>query len=221
MKLSQAANEEVGRLLNGTNNSRHGAIAHLASAAGRAAEWLVYHAELDDLRFKDLWLDDGHQNDAIDDGHVRSAAAGALTSLDLCIAAAARLGGFVQRPLGGENSIRTFYAVRHNGTVVDNRHLVLGPWRAWIDGVVNDTRYDTLLRVRNALIHADAFRIVHATTGAIVGHSLRYGYNIGPLPLPLQPTSHHTIMAREIVELSRDISLDHMGAFVETLKAIP
>jgi hypothetical protein len=223
MKLGQVANEEVGRLLNGTNNSQHGAIGHLASAAGRAAESLVYLAELDDRRFKDIWPVDGYQNDVVDDGHVRWATAGALTSLDLCMASAARLGGFAQRPPRGrgEDSIRDYYAVTHFGKIEDNRHLVISQWRTWIDGVVGDTRYETLLRVRNALVHADAFRINHGTTGPLAGHSMRYVYNVGPLILPVQQSSHLKIMAREIIELSRDVALDHVGAFVAVLKSIP
>jgi len=105
--------------------------------------------------------------------------------------------------------------------VQDNRHLALPPWRAWIDGVVVDARYDKLLRVRNALVHADAFRIVHGATGAISGHSMRYGYNVGPLIPPVQSSSHLTIMAREVVELSRDVALTHVSAFVAVLKSIP
>ena len=221
MKLGQVANEEVGRLLNGTNNSQHGAIGHLSSAAGRSAESLVYLAEIDDRRFKDTWPVDGYQNDVVDDGHVRWAATGALTSLDLCMAAAARLGGFAQRPPRGEDSIRDYYRATHSGNVDDNRHLAMPPWRAWIDGVVGDPRYETFLRVRNELVHADAFRIIHGTTGPLAGHSLRYGYNVGPLILPVQQSSHLTIAAREIIELSRDVALDHVGAFVAVLKSIP
>lgn len=221
MRLGQVANEEVGRLLNGTNNSQHAAIGHLSSAAGRAAESLVYLAEIDDRRFKDIWPDDGYQNDVVDDGHVRWAAAGALTSLDLCVAAAARLGGFTQRPPRGEDSIRDYYRVTQSGKVEDNRHLVRPPWRAWIDGVVGDARYEKLLRVRNALAHADAFRIIHGTTGPLAGHTLRYGYNVGPLIPPVQQSSHLTIMAREIVELSRDVALVHVGAYVAVLQSIP
>ena len=214
MRLGQVANEEVGRLLNGTNNSQHAAIGHLSSAAGRAAESLVYLAEIDDRRFKEIWPDDGYQNDTVDVGHVRWAAAGALTSLDLCMAAAARLGGFAQRPPRREDSIRDYYRVTHSGKVDDNRDLVRPPWRAWIDGVVGDARYEKLLRVRNALVHADAFRINHGTTGPLAGHSLRYGYNVGPLIPPVQQSSHLTIMAREIVELSRDVALPFVPTYV-------
>ncbi len=221
MKLGHVANEEVGRLLNGTNNSQHGAIGHLASAAGRAAESLVYLAELDDRRFKGVWPVDGYQNDVVDDGHVRWAATGALTTLDLCMAAAARLGGFALRPPRGEDSIRDYYAVTNSGKIKDNRHLTIPPWRTWIDGVVGDTRYETLLSVRNALVHADAFRIIHGTTGQLAGHSLRYGYSVGPLIPPVQQSSHFKIMARDIVELSRDAALDHTRAFVAVLKSIP
>jgi hypothetical protein len=118
-------------------------------------------------------------------------------------------------------SIRDYYRVTHSGKVEDNRDLVRPPWRAWIDGVVGDARYEKLLRVRNALVHADAFRIIHGTTGPLAGHSLRYGYNVGPLIPPVQQSSHLTIMAREIVVLSRDVALAHVGAFVAALQSIP
>ena len=220
MGLSEQANSEVGRLLNGTNNLQHAAIGHLASAAGRAAESLVYLADIDDLRFGSTWPIDAHSNDAVDDGHVRWAASTALTSLDLCMAAASRLGGFSKRPPNGEDSIRDFYSVTFAGKIKDDRHIVVPPWRAWIDAIVADPRYETLLRVRNVLVHADALRIVHATSGALSGHSLRYGYNIGPLVAPAHPSTHTTISARDIVVLSREVALEHVGAFVVTLRSL-
>lgn len=221
MGLSEEANNEVGRLLNHTTNPQHAAIGHLATAAGRAVESLIYLAELDDGRFGGVWFADGHPNDAVDDGHVRWAATSSLTSLDLCIAAAGRLGGFSRRPPRGEDSIRDFYRVNSLGAVEDERHLVTPPWRTWIDNVVADNHYLTLLRVRNSLVHADALRIVHGTTGPISGHALRYGYNVGPLVAPAGPTTHTKIMAREIVVLARDIALTHVAAFVTVLRSIP
>lgn len=220
MRLSVRINTEVGRLLNGKNNPQHGAIGHLAVAAGRAAESLVYLADVDDNRFKGIWPSDGYDNDTIDDGHVRWAASGALTSLDLCIAAAGRFAGFAQRPPRGEHSIRDYYRITNSGAVEDKRYLISSPWRAWIDAIVIDPRYESLLRVRNALVHADALRIVHGTTGPMQGHSLRYGYNIGPLNPPVQSSTHLTITSREIIELSRDISLTHVGAFLGVLESL-
>lgn len=221
VRLSHLAANEVGRLLNGKNNPQEAAIGHLATAAGRAAESVVYLADMDDRRFGGLWPEDGYPNDAVDDGHVRWASSAALTSLDLCIAAAARLGGFARRPPRGEGSIRDYYRITNSGTVQDDRNLILPPWRTWIDGVVNDTRYDRLLRVRNALVHADALRSIHVTTGPISGHALRYGYSVGPLAPPVQASSHFTIGAREVIELSRDVAVAHVGAFVDVLKSIP
>ena len=221
MGLSEQANTQVGRLLNNTNNPQHPAIGHLAAAAGRAAESLVYLADIDDIRFGGVWLADGYGNDAVDDGHVRWAATGGLTSLDLCIAAAGRLSGFARRPSRSEDSIRDYYRVTVSGLVEDDRHLVRPPWRAWIDAVVTDSRYATLLRVRNALVYADALRIIHGTTGPISGHSMRYGYNIGPLVPPAHPSTHTQVMSRDIVVLSRDVALTHVGAFVAVLQSLP
>ena len=220
MRFSEQIVTEIGRLLNGTNNPQHGAIGHLALAAGRATESLVYLADIDDNRFKNIWPIDCYNNDSIDDGHVRWAAATALTSLDLCMASASRLSGFAQRPPRGEDSIRDYYKVTNQGKIEDKRNLIISPWRSWVDAVVNDPRYETLLKVRNALIHADAFRIVHGTTGHLQGHSLRYGYNIGPLIPPVQNSTHLKITSREIIELSRDISLKHVGEFVTILKSL-
>lgn len=221
MGLSERVTNEVGRLLNGTNNPDCAAIAHLATAAARAAESLIYLAEIDDSRFDGVWPNDGRDNDAIDDGHVRWAASSALTSLDLCIAAAGRLAGFAKRPPKYEDSIRDFYAVTTSGKIVDERHRVKPPpWRLWIDEVVADARYVTLLSVRNTLVHADAFRVMHGTTGPVQGHSMRYGYNVGPLIPPAHTSTHFPIRAREIVELSRDVSLTHVGAFVDVLQSL-
>lgn len=220
MRLSESVVNEIGRVLNGSGNSQQAAIGHLATAAARAAESLVYLAEIDDQRFGGVWPDDGYPNAAVDDGHVRWASAGALSSLDLCVASAARLGNFALRPPRGEDSIRDYYRTTQAGAVQDYRYLVPAPWRAWIDSVVTDPRYDKLLRVRNALVHADALRIGHGTAGAINGHAMRYAYNVGPLFPPVQSSSHLTIVAREVVELSRDVALGHVGAFVDVLRSI-
>ena len=221
MKLSERANNEIGRLLNRTSNPQHAAIGHLASAAGRAAESLVYLADIDDGRFKGVWPSDEYDNYTVDDGHVRWAATGALTSLDLCIAAAGRLAGFARRPPRAEDSIREYYRVTASGAIEDDRSLVTPPWRKWIDDLVADPRYEKLLRVRNALVHADALRVIHGTTAPIQGHSMRYGYNIGPLIPPAVASTHMRIMARDIIELSRDVSVTHVATFIDALQSLP
>ncbi len=104
---------------------------------------------------------------------------------------------------------------------MDERHCVTPPWRAWIDAIIADQRYDTLLRVRHALVHADALRTTQLTFGLLQGHSLRYGYNVGPLNPPVQSSTHLPIMSREIIELSRDVALTHVGAFVVVLESLP
>jgi hypothetical protein len=217
--LFEQAHCETARLLHGKNNAEYPAINHLASAAGRAAESLVYLASFDDARFGNIWPDDGYHNDIVDDAHVHWAATSALTSLDLCIAAASRLAGFARRA-SGEASVRDYYRVTNSGDVVDNRQQIDPPWRAWIDNLIADPQYESLLRVRNALVHADCFRIIHGTTGPLRGHGLRYGYQIGPLVPPAGPPTHFRMLAREVVELSRDLSLKHVGAFVDTLRTL-
>jgi hypothetical protein len=217
--LPQRAIKQVGRLLNGKAHPYEAEIGHLAMAAARGAESLVYLAHLDDKRFAGIWPSDGYANDCVDDGHVRWAAAGALASLDHCIAAASRLGGFAKNPPQSEDCVRTFYAVTRKGKIFDNRFRVPPPWRAWMDGVVTDNRYTRLLDVRNTLVHADAFRMIHGTTEPIAGHQYRYGYRIGSMGQPVGGAAR--VGAREIVELSRDIAVDHVTAFVEVLEALP
>jgi hypothetical protein len=221
MRLSELAVTEIGRLLNGKEHPHDAAIGHLSIAAARSAESLSYLADLDDQRFGGIWPADGYHNDTVDDAHVRWAATGALTSLDLCIAAAAKLGGFFVGSHHREVSIRDYYSVGHSGKVDDKRHLVSSPWRAWLDALIADPRYKQLLRVRHALVHADALRIIHGTTGTLTGHALRFGYNVGPLTPPVQPNSHMKVMAREVIQLSRDVAQVHVGAFIVTLQSIP
>ena len=133
------------------------------------------------------WPSDNYPNDSADDGHVRWAATGALTTLDLCVAAGAKLGGFFTGSSHREVSIRDYYSVSHSDRVEDKRHLVPSPWRNWLDAVVTDPQYNDLLRVRNTLVRADALRVVHGTSGPLAGHSLRFSYNLGPLALRYKP----------------------------------
>jgi hypothetical protein len=65
------------------------------------------------------------------------------------------------------------------------------------------------------------FRATYGTTGRLGGHAVRYVYNVGPLTAPVQGSSHLRIAAREIVELSRDVALTHVGAFVAVLQSLP
>lgn len=216
LRLDVAAANEVGRLLNGAGNPEEAAIGHLATVACRAAESLVYLADIDDARFGGEWVQDAYPNDVVDDAHVRWAASTALTSLDLCTAAAARLGGFRTNVGDEEASVRTYYSDRR-----DRRDAVPAPWRRWLDDVVTDARYGTLLAVRHALVHRDALRVIGATTGPIEGHSLRYGFNIGPLAPPVSAATHRNVSAREVVEKSRDMGMQHATAFVTVLQSIP
>jgi hypothetical protein len=221
MSLIEEVVAEIGRLLNGKNQPHEAAIAHLALAAARSAESLAYLAELDEARFGSVWRSDNYPNEAVDDAHVRWAATGALTSLDLCMAASAKLAGFYSGPVHREVSIRDYYSVSHSGTLTDRRLLVPVPWRTWLDAVVADPGYNDLLRVRNTLVHADALRIIHGTTGSLTGHGLRFGYKLGPLAPSIQTGSQTTLMARQVVELSRDVAKAHVGAFVQVLRALP
>jgi hypothetical protein len=220
MRLSELTINEIGRLLNGKGHPHEAAVAHLAMAAARCAESLTYLADIDNSRFDETWPIDSWPNDMVDEAHVRWAATSALTSLDLCMAAAARLGGFINRE-HREVSIRDFYRIENSGKVVDRRDRVLPPWRAWLDGVISDNRYDMLLKVRHALVHSDALREVHLSFEPLSGHELRYGYHIGPLTPPATSNSHKKIMGRQVVEMSRDIAQAHVATFIKVLQGLP
>lgn len=215
MSLSTACNEEIGRLLNGTSHPQSVEIAHLATAAGRAADFLEYLADVDSNRFAGIWPKDGYCHDAVSDGHVRSATSACLTSLDLCIAAAGRISQFSLRPPRGEDSIRTFYSASGN----DRRKLVPSPWRAWLDAVVSDPKYETVLNLRNSLVHADIVRTQFATTMELNGHGSRPSYNLGPLA-PVSAQSHTPVGARQAIELCREFSCSRVGAFVSILQSL-
>lgn len=211
----------IGRLTNHKNHPHAAAVGHLTGAACRGAASLEYLAVVDERRFSGVWPNDGFANDAIDDGHVRWAASGAVTCLDQCIAAASRLSGFGHITSDREPSVRSYYRVGDTGKVYDKRQQVPTPWRAWIDSLVLDPRYSRLLAARDALIHSDALRIVSGGTGPIHGHEFRYQYRIGSMNLSTPASRRNTIAARAIVELARDLSLDFVGRFVVTLEGMP
>ncbi len=216
MGLADQVVNEVGRLFNRTNHPEQFQIGHLAVAAARAAESLVYLVDLDDRRFGGVWPIDAYEHATVDDGHVRWAAAGALTSLDLCIAAAARISGFARNPPRKEDSIRSFY---NPAAGLDRRSSIPAPWRVWIDAVVTDLRYDTLVQIRNAVLHSDLLRGTYGTTGSLAGHGLRFDYRgVGAHWAPQRGSNHR---ARDIVVLSRDVALFHANAFVGVLQGLP
>ncbi len=221
MRLSEETINEIARLLNGKGHPHEGAVAHLAMAAVRSAESLTYLADIDDSRFRGIWPIDNYPNDVIDEAHVRWAATSALTCLDLCVAAGAKFSNFFKGAPHKEVSIRDYYSVSNSGSVKDDRNLVPPPWRTWLDSIISDNRYETLLKVRNALVHADILREFHLTMGPPRGHELRYGYHVGPLAPPATSSSHTKIMGRQIIELSRDVAQSHAADFVKVLQCLP
>lgn len=219
MALAEQTVNEIGRLLNGTNKPHQCAIGHLAIAAARATESLIYLSDIDNERFSSLWPVDNYVNDVIDDAHVRWATTSALTCVDLCIAAAAKLGEFSLENDYKQVSVRDFYSESSKtGKIEDKREKVPQLWRLWLDNVIDDSNYHTLIKVRNALTHGDMIRNIYATTGALSGHDLRFGYYIGLLKAPVTNSTHELIRSRQIIELSRDFSIKHFDAFLNVLK---
>lgn len=218
MGLAEQTVNEIGRLLNGTNNPHQCAIAHLALSAARTAESLIYLSQIDSHRFDGQWPDDNHANDVIDDAHVRWASTSALTCVDLCIAVASKLSEFAKSEYK-QVSVRDFYSEDfRTGKIEDKRDKVPKLWRPWIDNLIDDTNYHKLLKVRNALTHGDMVRNTYMTTDALSGHDLRFGYYIGTLKSPVTNSTHELIQSRQIIELSRDFSMKHFPEFLNVLK---
>lgn len=231
MGLAVQTINEVGRLLNGKNNPHECAIGHLALSAARTAESLIYLSEIDNHRFDSQWPDDNHANDVIDDAHVRWASTSALTCVDLCIAAVVKLSiaedeelrKFIENKYkqvsDKQVSIRDFYCEESKtGKVIDHRDKAPEQSRLWIDNLIDDSNYHTLLKVRNALTHGDMVRNIYGTTDALSGHDLRFGYYIGTLKSPVPNSTHELIRSRQIIELSRDFSIKHFAEFLNVLK---
>lgn len=221
MRLSELAISEVARLLNGKGHPYEGAVAHLSLSATRAAESLSYLADIDQHRFQSVWPIDRNSNDVVDEAHVRWASSSALTCLDLCIAAAAKLSDFFIGTQSKEVSIRNYYQEGEANTKNDKRNLVIPPWRSWLDAVISDHRYSTLLKVRHALVHGDMLRASHLSMKPLTGHESRYGYYLGPLVPPVTSNTHTKMMGRDIIEMSRAIAQDHAANFVAVLQGIP
>ncbi len=117
-----------------------------------------------------------------------------------------------------KDDIRSFYDVDQNGKSKNNRHLVPLQWRDWIDALIANTRYVDLLRIHNALVHADVLRTIFLSTKPMEGPSLPGEYNVALLITLMAEESHTNFMAREIIELSHDVALYQVQAFAEVLK---
>src|SRR5262249_26072540 len=111
------------------------AVAHFIAAAGRAAQTCHYLADLDEKRFGGIWMQDGHENDAADDGHVRWASTSAVTALDLCAAVLARIHRLYKG--GAEFSLRK---IDPTGSAEAKKNFdALAPkWQDWVKAVRAD-----------------------------------------------------------------------------------
>lgn len=228
MSIETRAINAVGRITNLWNEplptpdhvkAQAAAIGHLVLSACRGVESLEYLAMIDEARFGGRHPEDGISNASIDDGHVRWAVASAISSLDQCAAAASRFGNF-RTCKRGEHSVRDFYEVRDDGTVVDRLHKIPSPWRAWIDGIVADPNYLRVLRVRHCLIHSDARRGIFGSTEPLAGHEMRFRYMVAPPAGTMLDTPVEDVRSREVIELACALASTHVVRFVETIEQL-
>jgi hypothetical protein len=174
------------------------------------AAWTVESLHyLDDI---DLAYDEthvpigGHRPDVVDVAHARWATGSAMTALDLCAAALARVfcahKGEYELDLGDfDPTIAKRQAAR-----AKRRALLPLGMRAWVETACHDTEYDTIRRGRHWLTHSRVRR--HFTLSA------------GGPPLRLELEVGRKIAARELVETARDLATRYVLRFLALLPRV-
>lgn len=190
----------------------------LLAAAGRAADSLVYLAELDEKRFGGVWLEDGHDDIAQSDAHLRWASTTAITSLDLLAATLGR-----RYKLIAPNSKGNTREISARDIHPEEKLFGRLPtsWQDWIRRLYDDRRYKLVLLARNPVTHGDAPRIRQASTKRPAGHAARELYRFGSLDIPAGSRAQSLAYEpRPIIEAARDIAIDYANAFVDVLMAM-
>ena len=131
---------------------RHGR--NLSSSLFRWATFVVeelyYLDNLDSDWNNDLNPTSSHHPDVIDMAHGRWATGSAITALDLCAAALGRQ--YCNRTGHYELDLRGFD--RRTKQTLARRGTIPASALAWVDGVLADSRYQTVFNARNPLTHS-------------------------------------------------------------------
>ena len=154
----------------------------------------------------------GHRAPVINVAHVRWATSTAITALDLCAAALARIhAGALGRTFSGrfddhEVGLRQ---LGPGGTYRSKRVLLPSEAVTWCDGVLGDPGYLLVLKARGPLVHGRHPRVLQmSTTGTPPRDDLS-------LDGPGQPSTP----ARNLVVDSRDVAAKHVDDFLSKTAA--
>ena len=180
-------------------------VGGLISWAMRAVEALHYLGDVDDRVFADPERPaQGHPLQAVDLGHMTWACVTAITALDRCAAAAWRIA--VPRSRGLEKSVRDFGKPQRR-QMEENRRRLDPSALAWIDGVLDDPAYTTVLRARNPMTHARLRQMHFAVVSTkLAAHAERSAFYVG--------ARGAEVGSRALIEMATDLATRHVEGFM-------
>ncbi len=146
----QAAQSAIAAL----NEGEAGALAHWAKMD---AESLVYLADLDDEMIESGPSREARLLSVIDNAHPRWAAVTAISAVDRCAAALARIAHLSPSRTNREASMRCFDSKKRRDRLPSWGHN-------WVSTVFDDPWYQDLLALRNPLTHGRLPRVIRAST---------------------------------------------------------
>jgi hypothetical protein len=183
----------------------------LVSWARQVVDSLHYLADLDDTVFADPARPTlGHGEQAVNVAHVRWACMASITALDLCAATIWRLNASV-KGYSKEKSLRDFDPA--GGEAVEDRRCRVRPEHlVWLDRVLADDRYRTVIAVRNPLAHGRTIQTHYGsmTTDQLAPHEGRSDF-------ALRREDPTWVNARALVETAMEVATDHVERFIADL----
>ena len=197
-------------------NTRHGQ--NLSSPLSRWATFVVEEIYyLDDL---DSNLNihpnsaGSHNPDVIDMAHGRWAAGTAITALDLCAAALARQ--YCNWTGRNELSLRHFDINAASGKkrkqTLARRGNLPQAALTWVDGVLADPRYQTVLNARHSLTHSRLPRHYYISSGDPNRERMDFGITTN--------NNQIQIGVRDLVLESRDLAGEHVDRFLRVFDTL-
>jgi len=173
--------------------------------AMEAVDGLRYLADLDDDVFGHPPAETkGYPLQVVDLAHVRWACGTAITALDLCAGAIWRLTETLPAD-AQELSLRGFAGMSKG--VLKRRTKLTDERLAWVDSVLGDEGYGTVLRGRNPLVHASLPRTHYASFGGgPLPHADRTGWPV--------LVDGGILDSRPLIGMARDLATRHVEAFI-------
>ena len=144
----------------------------------------------------------GHHPDVVDMAHVRWAAGTAVTAIDLCAAALARL--HCGTTSSREGSISDFRPDPRN----QRRRVALPPAALdWLDSVLADASYGAIKLARDPMTHGKLIRTLQIGVTPPGPHEQRTLF-----PVAVSPQG---MAARDVILLAVDVGVRHVASFVD------